>query len=375
MLGWPMTTRNPQREGIMTKDGIRTTEGRGRLYDSVIDTIGNTPVIRINALAPEGVEMYVKAEAFNPAASVKDRLAMAIIERAEATGALKPGQTVIEATSGNTGIGLAMVCAQKGYPLVVTMAESFSVERRRLMRMLGAKVVLTPKAEKGFGMYRKAVELAQANGWFLAHQFETEANADIHEATTAREILSDFAGHRLDYIVTGYGTGGTVTGIGRVMRRERPETKIVLSEPANAALIASGQAQARTASGEPAASHPAFEPHPIQGWTPDFIPLVLQEAIDRHYYDDLIHVAGAEGIDWARKLAAREGILTGISGGSSFAVAMRVARDAAPGTVILAMLPDTGERYMTTPLFEGIPEGMTEEEVEISHSTPGYQLG
>jgi len=358
----------------MTKDGIRSTTGRGRIFDSVLDTVGDTPVIRISTLAPEGVEMFVKAEAFNPAASVKDRLAMAIIERAEATGALKPGQTVVEATSGNTGIGLAMVCAQKGYPLVVTMAESFSIERRRLMRMLGAKVVLTPKAEKGFGMYRKAVELAEANGWFLAHQFETEANADIHAATTAREIVNDFEGRRLDYIVSGYGTGGTVTGIGRVMRKERPETKIVLTEPANAALVGSGKAQTRNEAGEAAASHPAFEPHPIQGWTPDFIPLVLQEAIDQGYYDELLPVAGAVGIDWARKLAAREGILTGISGGSTFAVAMQIAERAAPGTAILAMLPDTGERYMTTPLFEGIPEGMSEEEVEISRSTPGYQL-
>jgi len=359
----------------MAKDGIRTTSGRGRIFDSVIDTVGDTPVIRVNNLAPEGIEMFVKAEAFNPAASVKDRLAMAIIEHAEATGALKPGQTVIEATSGNTGIGLAMVCAQKGYPLVVTMADSFSIERRRLMRMLGAKVVLTPRAEKGFGMYRKAVELAEANGWFLAHQFETQANADIHEATTAREILGDFAGRRLDYIVTGYGTGGTVTGLGRVMRRERPDTRIVLSEPANAALVSSGTAQDRNDAGEPAASHPAFEPHPIQGWTPDFIPLVLQEAIDKGYYDDLIPVAGPVGIEWARKLAAREGIFTGVSGGSSFAVAMQIAERAAPGTAILAMLPDTGERYMTTPLFEGIPEGMTEEEEAISKSTPGYQMG
>jgi len=359
----------------MAKDGIRTTSGRGRIFDSVIDTVGDTPVIRVNNLAPEGIEMFVKAEAFNPAASVKDRLAMAIIEHAEATGALKPGQTVIEATSGNTGIGLAMVCAQKGYPLVVTMADSFSIERRRLMRMLGAKVVLTPRAEKGFGMYRKAVELAEANGWFLAHQFETQANADIHEATTAREILGDFAGRRLDFIVTGYGTGGTVTGLGRVMRRERPDTRIVLSEPANAALVSSGTAQDRNDAGEPAASHPAFEPHPIQGWTPDFIPLVLQEAIDKGYYDDLIPVAGPVGIEWARKLAAREGIFTGVSGGSSFAVAMQIAERAAPGTAILAMLPDTGERYMTTPLFEGIPEGMTEEEEAISKSTPGYQMG
>ncbi|MDM8167302.1 cysteine synthase A [Roseovarius sp.] len=359
----------------MAKDGTRTTKGRGKLYDSVVDTIGDTPVIRVNNLAPEGVEVYVKAEAFNPAASVKDRLAISIIEAAEKDGTLKPGQTVVEATSGNTGIGLAMVCAAKGYPLVVTMAESFSIERRRLMRMLGAKVVLTPKAQKGFGMYQKAVELAEKNGWFLAHQFETEANADIHEATTAREIMGDFEGHRLDYVVTGYGTGGTVSGLGRVLKKERPETKIVLSEPANAALVSSGTAQERDGKGQPSASHPAFEPHPIQGWTPDFIPLVLQEAIDNGYYDELIPVPGPEGIDWARKLAAKEGIFTGVSGGSTFAIAMRLAEKAEPGTVILAMLPDTGERYMTTPLFEDIPEDMSEEEEAISKSTPGYQMG
>ncbi|HKL65417.1 MAG TPA: pyridoxal-phosphate dependent enzyme, partial [Roseovarius sp.] len=276
----------------MTETSIRTTTGRGRRFDSVLDTIGDTPVIRVNNLGPDHVTIYVKAEAFNPAASVKDRLAVNIIEAAERDGRLRPGQTVVEATSGNTGIGLAMVCAQKGYPLVVTMAESFSIERRRLMRMLGARVVLTPKAEKGFGMYKKAEELAEANGWFLAHQFETRDNADIHAATTAREILGDFEGERLDYVVTGYGTGGTVTGLGRVLREARPETKIVLSEPANAALLGSGHAQARNDKGEPAASHPAFEPHPIQGWTPDFIPLVLQEAVDAGYYDDLIPIAG-----------------------------------------------------------------------------------
>ncbi|SLN55410.1 hypothetical protein ROA7450_02862 [Roseovarius albus] len=353
----------------------RSTQGRGRRFDSVLETIGDTPVIRVNNLAPDHVEMYVKVEAFNPAASVKDRLAISIIETAEQNGTLKPGQTVVEATSGNTGIGLAMVCAQKGYPLVVTMADSFSIERRRLMRILGAKVVLTPRAEKGFGMYKKAVELAEEHGWFLAHQFETEANAAIHENTTAQEILGDFEGERLDYIVTGYGTGGTVTGIGRVMRDKRPDTKIVLSEPANAALLGSGEAQGREEDGAPAHSHPAFEPHPIQGWTPDFIPLVLQEAIDKEFIDDLIPVAGPVGIEWAQKLASKEGILTGVSGGSTFAVAMQVAEKADPGSVILAMLPDTGERYMTTPLFESIPEDMTEEEAEISRSTPNYQMG
>ncbi|MBQ0822824.1 pyridoxal-phosphate dependent enzyme [Microvirga terrae] len=357
------------------KPQTRTTDGRGRLFDSIVDTIGDTPCIRVNHLAPAHVTLYVKAEFFNPAASVKDRLAIGIIEAAERSGALKPGQTVVEATSGNTGIGLAMVCAQKGYPLVVTMADSFSVERRKLMRMLGAKVVLTPRAAKGFGMYQKAVELAEANGWFLARQFETQANADIHEATTAREILGDFKGRRLDYFVTGYGTGGTVTGVGRVLRRERPETKIILSEPANAQLIGSGRAQGRAENGAPAESHPAFEPHPIQGWTPDFIPFVLQEAIDRKFYDELIPVAGAEGMKWARMLAQKEGIFTGVSGGSTVAVAMQVAERAPEGSVILAMLPDTGERYLSTPLFEAIPEDMTDEEAALSRSTPGFQMG
>ncbi len=359
----------------MTQQGIRTTKGRGRLYDSILDTVGDTPVVRINNLGPKDVRLYVKAEFFNPAASVKDRLALNIIEAAERSGALKPGQTVVEATSGNTGIGLAMVCAQKGYPLVVTMAESFSVERRRLMRMLGAKVVLTPKAEKGTGMYKKAVELAEKHGWFLARQFETAANADIHEATTAQEILGDFKDQRLDYVVTGYGTGGTVTGLARVLRRERPETRIVLTEPANAALVGSGQAQARGADHSPSASHPAFEPHPIQGWTPDFIPFVLQETLDKGGYDDLKSVPGPEAIAWARKLAAQEGILTGISGGATFATAIQIAEQAAPGTVILAMLPDTGERYLSTPLFQDILEGMDAEEQALSASTPGYQLG
>ncbi len=358
----------------MTTTQTRTTTGRGRLFDSILDTVGDTPVVRINNVGVDGVTLYVKAEYFNPLASVKDRLAVNIIEDAERRGTITPGQTVVEATSGNTGIGLAMVCAQKGYPLVVTMADSFSVERRRLMRMLGARVVLTPRAEKGYGMYRKAVELAEANGWFLAHQFETGANADIHEATTGREIINDFAGSRLDYFVSGYGTGGTLTGVARVLRRERPDVRIILSEPANAQLVGSGTPQEREADGAPASSHPAFEPHPIQGWTPDFIPKVLQEALDGHFFDDLVPVAGAEGIRWARELAAKEGIFTGVSGGSTFAVARRVAEKAEPGSVILAMLPDTGERYLSTPLFEEIPADMTAEELAISLSTPGYQL-
>jgi cysteine synthase len=358
----------------MSQATVRTTKGRGRLFDSILDTVGDTPTIRVNNLAPRHARIYVKAEFFNPASSVKDRMALNIIETGERSGALKPGQTVVEATSGNTGIGLAMVCAQKGYPLVVTMADSFSIERRKLMRMLGAKVVLTPRALKGYGMYYKAVELANGNGWFLAHQFETEANADIHEATTGREIINDFAGTRLDWFVTGYGTGGTIAGVGRVLRRERPETRIVLCEPANARLLGSGRSQERAPDGAPAASHPAFEPHPIQGWTPDFIPHVLQEAIDQRFYDEVMPIAGAEGVKWAKALAQKEGIFTGISGGATFAVGRLVAEKAPAGSVILCMLPDTGERYMTTPLFEGIDADMNEEELALSRSTPGFQF-
>ncbi|MGI9475334.1 MAG: PLP-dependent cysteine synthase family protein [Hyphomicrobiaceae bacterium] len=358
----------------MTSGELRTTKGFGHTFDSILDTIGNTPSIRVNNVGPEKVNLFVKFEAFNPAGSVKDRLAVNIIEAAERNGTLKPGQTVVEATSGNTGIGLAMVCAQKGYPLVVTMADSFSIERRRLMRMLGAKVVLTPRAEKGFGMYRKAVELAEAHGWHLARQFETEANAEIHASTTAQEIINDFAGEQLDYVVTGYGTGGTLTGVGRVLREKLPGTKIVLAEPEIAQLLGSGQQQERAANGAPAASHPAFEPHPIQGWTPDFIPAVLQEAVDHRYYDDLRPVSGPNAVEWAQRLAREEGILTGISGGGTLAVAIEVASNAEPGSTILCMLPDTGERYLTTPLFESIAEEMTEEEIVISRSTPNYQM-
>jgi cysteine synthase A len=348
---------------------------RGRLYDSVLETIGGTPCIRVNNLAPEGVRLYVKAEAFNPLGSVKDRLAWSIIEEAERRGELKPGMTVVEATSGNTGIGLAMVCAAKGYPLVMTMADSFSIERRKLMRFLGAKVILTPREEKGFGMYRKAEELAKQNGWFFARQFETTDNAKMHEESTAQEILADFAGEPLHTLVSGYGTGGTFVGIARVMRRERPDTKLVLCEPDIAALLTDGEAQARHDDGSPAVSHHAFTPHPIQGWAPDFVSLVLQEAVDDQLYDDLHTVSGAESMEWSRKLAAQEGIFTGISGGGTFAIAMRYAAQAEPGSVILCMLPDTGERYLSSPLFEDIVEGMTDEEVEIMRSTPGYHMG
>ncbi len=358
----------------MTSEESHTTGGRNQLYQSVLDTIGNTPCIRINNLAPDQVRLYVKAEFFNPAGSVKDRLALSIIEEAERRGDLKPGQTVVEATSGNTGIGLAMVCAAKGYPLVVTMADSFSVERRKLMRFLGARVVLTPRAEKGIGMYKKAKELAEANDWFLARQFETADNAKVHENTTGREILADFDGDRLDYWVTGYGTGGTMTGVARTLRRERPDTKIILSEPANARILGSGIAQERGEGNAPAVSHSAWEPHPVQGWTPDFIPHVLQEAVDGNYYDELIPIPGPAGIEWSNKLARQEGILTGISGGATFAVAMQVAEKAEPGSVILCMLPDTGERYLSSPLFEAIEEEMTEEEIALSNSTPGFQM-
>ncbi|MEL7045738.1 MAG: pyridoxal-phosphate dependent enzyme [Pseudomonadota bacterium] len=354
---------------------IRSTAGRGTTYDSILDTVGDTPCIRVNRIAPGHVTVFVKAEAFNPGASVKDRLALNIIEAAERDGRLQPGQTIVEATSGNTGIGLAMVCAAKGYPLVITMAESFSIERRRLMRFLGARVVLTPRAEKGLGMVNKARELAEANGWFLAHQFETADNADIHESTTGAEILADFDGKRLDYWVTGYGTGGTVTGVARVLRKARPDTKIILTEPSNAAIVSSGHTQERSEDGEPAVSHPSFEPHLIQGWTPDFIPLVLQESIDGNYYDELHVVDAQDGMAWARRLAAEEGIFTGVSGGSTFATAMDVAEAAPEGSVLLVMLPDTGERYLSTPLFDGIAEDMTDDEKALSQSTPGQQMG
>ena len=354
---------------------IRTTTGHGRRYDSILDTVGNTPTILVNRIAPEHVNVFVKTEAANPGGSVKDRLALNIIEAAERDGRLKPGQTVVEATSGNTGIGLAMVCAAKGYPLVITMSEAFSVERRRLMRFLGAKVVLTPKEQKAFGMYKKAIELAEANGWFLASQFETADNADIHEATTAREILSDFNGESLDYWVTGYGTGGTVAGVSRVLRAESPDTKIILAEPENAALISSGEVNARNDAGQATEGHGAFNAHPIQGWTPDFIPLVLQEAIDKAGYDSLLKIPGPDGIAWSRRLAVEEGIFCGISAGATFAAAMEVAKDAPEGSNILVMLPDTGERYLSTPLFEGVPEGMDEAETLISKSTPSAQLG
>jgi cysteine synthase A len=336
------------------------------MYANILETVGNTPIVRINKLAPKGIDLYVKVEAFNPLGSVKDRLALAVIEDAERTGALKPGQTVIEATSGNTGIGLAMVCAQKGYPLVVTMAESFSVERRRLMRFLGAKVILTPAPEGGIGMVKKAVALAQRHGWFLTRQFENEANADFHSRTTAREIVRDFTGKRLDYWVTGFGTGGTLKGVARVLAAERPETQVVLSEPADAPMVTSGTTQERTPDGSPASRHPAWKPHPIQGWSPDFIPKLAGDALGS--VARVITVPASEALCWSRELARAEGILVGISSGATFAAAMQVAREATGDASILCMLPDTGERYLSTPLFADVPAEMTAEETAIAGS-------
>jgi cysteine synthase A len=307
------------------------------IYESILGTIGRTPIVRVRHLAPADTTIYVKCEFFNPGASVKDRLAIAIIEDAEARGVLKPGQTVVEATSGNTGIALAMVCAAKGYPFVAVMVETFSVERRKIMRMFGARVLLTPAAERGSGMVRRAEELASKHGWFLARQFENLANPAYHRSTTGPEILSDFAGRRLDYFVTGWGTGGTLTGAGEMLRLARPDVHVIAAEPEAAAML----------SGKP------FSPHKIQGWTPDFIPAVLNRSVP----DRIVTVNDAESIEAARALARKEGIFCGISSGATFAAAVKVAREAGNGAVLLAMLPDTGERYLSTALFEGINDG------------------
>lgn len=344
-------------------------------FASILDTIGGTPAVRVSRLAPRDVELYVKVESFNPGGSVKDRLALGVIEAAERSGALKPGQTVVEATSGNTGVGLAMVCARKGYPLVVTMAETFSVERRRLMRFLGARVVLTPAAAGGTGMVRKAVELAESHGWFLTRQFENEANADMHSRTTAREILADFDGERLDWWVTGFGTGGTLKGVGRVLAAERPETRIALVEPSDAPMVASGTAQERHPDGSPAGRHPAWKPHPIQGWSPDFVPKLAGDAVAAGLVHRVVAVTGAESMEWSRELARREGILVGVSGGGTFAGAMQIAREAPAGSTILCMLPDTGERYLSTPLFGEIGADMNDDELAVLRSTPTYADG
>jgi cysteine synthase len=343
-------------------------------FANILETVGNTPVVRIGKLAPPDVNLFAKIEAFNPLGSVKDRLALGVIEDAERTGTLKPGQTVIEATSGNTGIGLAMVCAQKGYPLVVTMAETFSVERRKLMRFLGAKVVITPAAERGMGMVRKAIELAETHGWFLTRQFENEANADMHSRTTAREIIADFAGEPLDYWVTGFGTGGTLKGVARVLAKERPDTKIVLCEPADAPMLTSGEAQARKPDGSAVSAHPAWKPHPMQGWSPDFIPKLTGDAVAMQVIDRVLTIPGAEAMRCSRELAQKEGIFVGITAGATFAGALQVCRDAPKGSTILCMLPDTGERYLSTPLFGDIGADMNDEELVISRSTPSAQL-
>jgi cysteine synthase A len=311
------------------------------IHDSILDTIGRTPVVRLQRIAPPNVELYAKVESFNPGGSVKDRLAIAIVLDAERQGLLKPGDTVIEATSGNTGVALAMVCAARGYKFVAVMADSFSIERRKLMRAYGAKVILTPAAERGSGMVRKAEELAKKHGWFLARQFENEANPAYHRQTTAAEILRDFAGRRLDHFVSGWGTGGTLTGVGEVLAVARPEVKVHAAEPEVAALLQGKE----------------WSPHKIQGWTPDFVPQVL----NREVAAQVLSISDADAIATARRLAQEEGIFVGISAGATVAAALRVAKDAKKGDVILAMLPDTGERYFSTPLFEGVPDGSDDE--------------
>jgi cysteine synthase A len=344
------------------------------IRESILETIGNTPVIRLRALAPPGVEVFVKAEAFNPMGSVKDRLALGVIEDAERRGTLKPGQTVIEVTSGNTGIGLAMVCAVKGYPLVVVMGENFSVERRKLMRFLGAKVVLTPAALRGLGANAKAEELVAKHGWFHCRQFDNEANADMHSRTTAPEILADFEGERLDWFVTGAGTGGTLKGVARVLKAQRPEIRIAVCEPDNSPVLGSGIAQKRGADGRPSESHPESRPHVMQGWSPDFIPKLTEDAFTMKLVDRVLGINGADAMRLSRELAQREGIFAGVSGGATLAGALMLAKDAPPGTRLLAMLPDTGERYLSTPLFDAIGVDMSEEEWEISRSTPAARF-
>lgn len=344
-------------------------------YENILDTIGNTPLVKLQKLAPEGVNVYVKLESFNPMGSVKDRMARAVVEAAERSGQLSPGQTVIEATSGNTGIGLAMVCAQKGYPLVVTMAENFSVERRKLLRFLGARVVLTPAAEKGTGMMNKARELARKHGYYLCRQFENEANAAVHTETTAVEILADMGADPLHYWVSGFGTGGTLKGVARGLKAANPKIQVVAVEPDNSPVLASGIAQQRDEDGAPSASHPHFRPHLMQGWAPDFISRLTEEAINSGLIDEVIGAAGSEALELARDLARCEGIFVGTSAGATLAGALQVARRSPAGTNIVCMLPDTGERYMSTPLFDGISEDMNEAELMLSASTPGCQFG
>lgn len=343
-------------------------------YNNILETIGNTPVIRINKLAPKHVNLFVKMEAFNPMGSVKDRFALAVIEDAEKRGELKPGQTIVEATSGNTGIGLAMVCAQKGYPLVVTMAENFSLERRKLMRYLGAKVVLTPASQKGSGMVAKAKELAIQHGWWQPRQFENPMNAEVHAQTTAVEILRDFADLPLDYWVSGFGTAGTLSGVSRVLKQQSPNTQVVVCEPDNSPILASGIAQARHVDGSHSESHPSFRPHVMQGWSPDFIPAIAEEVIAENRIDHFLAIHGDDALHCTRELARQEGLFVGISSGATLAGALKMAETAPEGSTILCMLPDTGERYMSTPLFGDIPEEMTEEEKAISKSTDGFRF-
>lgn len=343
-------------------------------YNNILETIGNTPLVRLNKLAPEGVNLYVKLEAFNPLSSVKDRMARAVIEKAERSGELKPGQTVVEATSGNTGIGLAMVCAQKGYPLVIVMAENFSLERRKLLRFLGAKVVLTPASEKGTGMVNKAIELAEQHGWYLPRQFENEMNAEVHTLTTAQEILKDFEGEHLDAFVCGFGTGGTLLGVARGLKAADPSIRIVAAEPDNAPVLGSGIKQQRGPDGAPLGSHPYFRPHLFQGWAPDFVSKLTETAQEEHLVDEIVPVSGQESLRLARALATQEGIFVGITSGGALMAALDLAKRSAPGTNIVCLLADTGERYMTTPLFEEINTDMNADEIDISRSTPGYRF-
>jgi cysteine synthase len=344
------------------------------LHDTILDTIGRTPVVRLDKLAPAGVTVYAKLESFNPLGSVKDRMAHAVIEQAERSGALQPGQTVVEATSGNTGISLAMVCAQKGYPLVIVMAESFSVERRKLLRFLGARVVLTPAAEKGTGMLNKASELAREHGWFLCRQFDNEANADAHTRTTAQEILADFEHLRLDAFVTGFGSGGTLLGVARGLKAAGRGIRIIAAEPDNSPVLGSGLRQPRDAAGQPSASHPHFRPHLMQGWSPDFVASLTEKAMAEQLIDEIVPVAGQDALGMARALARQQGILVGTTSGATLAAALTVARRSPAGSRILCMLPDTGERYLSTPLFEHIVEAMDDEELAISRSTAGYRF-
>jgi len=346
-----------------------------RYYQNILETIGRTPLIRLNRVTQDiSATVLAKVEFFNPGGSVKDRIGLSLVEACEQSGKLQPGGTIIEPTSGNTGIGLAMVCAAKGYPLVITMAETFSIERRKLMRFLGAKVIITPAAARAVGMVKKTEELAEKHGWYYTRQFENEANADMHTRTTAQEILKDFAGERLDYWVTGFGTGGTLKGVARVLAKERPETKIVVCEPDEAPMISSHIEQERNADGTPKSSHPSWKPHPMQGWSPDFIPKLTGDAISSKYISQIVRISNADALRCSKELAKKEGIFVGITSGGTFAGALQAASQAPKGSTLLCMLPDTGERYLSTPLFADVSPDMNEEEWAIARSTPGCIL-